>query len=66
MENFINQRKDGAFTKLTLSDKLEIIPPRSANNAVMSGIFSAINQDVDTPSRQDYELAISFGYVITS
>ena len=66
MENFINQRKDGAFRKLNLGEKLQNMPPSSANNAVMSGIFSAINEDLDTSSHQSYELAISFGYVITS
>ena len=64
MENFINQRKDGAFRKLTLGEKLQTMPPRSASNAVMSATFSAINEDEDTPSNQNYELIISFGYVI--
>lgn len=64
MENFINQRKDGAFRKLTLEEKLQTMPPRSASNAVMSATFSAINEDEDTPSNQNYELIISFGYVI--
>lgn len=64
MENFINQRKDGVFRKLTLGEKLQTMPPRSANNAVMSATFSAINEDEDTPSNQNYELIISFGYVI--
>ena len=65
MENFIHQRKDGAFRKLTLGEKLQNMPPSSASNAVMSGIFSAINEDLDAPFHQSYELAISFGYVIT-
>ena len=64
MENFINQRKEGAFTKLTLGNTLHNTPPRTASNAVMSGFFSAINEDLNTPSNQNYELQISFGYVI--
>ena len=65
MENFINQRKEGAFTKLTLGNTLHNTPPRTASNAVITGSFSAINEDLNTPSNQNYELQISFGYVIT-
>ena len=64
METFIDQRKPNAFSKLTVSNTLQTLLPRTISNAKLAGVFALEDNNLGT-SDVNYELQVSYGYVIS-
>ena len=60
IETFIDQRKANAFSKLTVSNTLQTLLPRSISNAKLTGVFALEENNLGT-SDVNYELQVTYG-----